>query len=362
METRSCVLCLWLRNTWLLILLGLLLLGALWLFRDLARFLFWLYLSVLVLAGLLLFARLAQRMWAKLCRKLGADSKGTGSRGHPKPRPVRVPATIYKRPDPMIYSQGWLLARGLGVTWDNPDIKLFELSGGSQLPAQAHALAPGTPHLIRAQIWNGSFDAPAVNLRVRFYYLDFGAGALRTYIGETFVDVAVKGSADAPALAEVPWQTPSIAGHYCVQVELVWPDDADPGNNLGQTNLDVKPLNSPNATFTFLLRNDGAQTARLRLLADSYRLPQREVCTRERLPRELRARQLAEHARTAWALPESWKLDYQSDIDTPWRPGEERMVKVKVTAPDDFVGSFDINLNAFDEGRLVGGVTLRVHS
>jgi hypothetical protein len=32
-----------------------------------------------------------------------------------------VPAHIYKRPDPMIYSQQYLISKGLAVTWDNPE-------------------------------------------------------------------------------------------------------------------------------------------------------------------------------------------------------------------------------------------------
>jgi hypothetical protein len=39
-----------------------------------------------------------------------------------------VPAHIYKRPDPMIYSQQYLMSLGLAVTWQNPDIHL-ELGG-----------------------------------------------------------------------------------------------------------------------------------------------------------------------------------------------------------------------------------------
>jgi len=37
--------------------------------------------------------------------------------------PVDHPA--FMRPDPLIYSQRDLIAKGLAVTWDNPDIILF---------------------------------------------------------------------------------------------------------------------------------------------------------------------------------------------------------------------------------------------
>ena len=39
-----------------------------------------------------------------------------------------------------------------------------------------------------------------------------------------------------------------------------------------------------------------------------------------------------------------------------------RQGKSVLIAPDGFVGEFDVNVNAFDRERLVGGVTLRVHS
>src|SRR5215212_9149113 len=34
----------------------------------------------------------------------------------------RIPDPLIRRPDPCIYSQTYLMAQGLPVTWDNPDI------------------------------------------------------------------------------------------------------------------------------------------------------------------------------------------------------------------------------------------------
>ncbi len=353
--------CRLLRQIWVLIALGLLLLILLWVARSWLWALFLFYLAMLALAGLLALAMVARRLFWKICRKKSADPKGTGSDGHPGKGPVYVPPTIYKRPDPLIYSQGWLIAHGLGVTWDNPDISLFEVKPGGPAPAQAHALEPGRPHLIRARVWNGSFEAPAINLLVRFYYLTFGIGTVKTFIGEALVDLPVKGGAGLPSVAEIPWTTPAAGGHYCVQVELIWPDDADPGNNLGQTNLDVKKLNSPNASFAFQLRNDGVAAARMRLTTDAYRLSPLDPCEREKDPRR-RNQRLAGHLREAHALPRGWRVEIGEEAGELPKPGEERPVAVKVVAPDGFDGELDINVNAFDGERLVGGVTLRVHS
>jgi hypothetical protein len=262
----------------------------------------------------------------------------------------------------MIYSQAWLLARGLAVNWDNPDIKLFELQGGGlpPKPALPHALAPNTAHVIRAQVWNNSVEAPAVNLLVRFWYLSFGIGTVRNVIGETLVrSLPVKGAVGLPALAEIAWKTPATAGHYCVQVELVWDDDADQGNNVGQINLDVKKLNSPNASFTFPLRNDGVVAAPLRLRTDAYRVPPPDDCRdatgqqRDRLTR---------HLLESNRLPAGWQVAIAGTKDGPMDAGETTPLTVKVVAPDAFSGELDINVNAFDGPRLVGGVTLRVHS
>ena len=348
----------------LLVALGFLLLLILWLIRAWLWILLDAYLGLIILVGLIALALIAQRALVKICWKSQADPKGVGSEGHPKSNPVYVPPTIYKRPDPLIYSQGWLRARGLAVNWDNPDIHLFEVQGPGipPKPASPHALLPNHPYLIRAQVWNGSLEAPAVNMPVRFYYLTFGIGTVQTFIGETLVPaLPVRGAAGLPSIAEMAWTTPATPGHYCVQVQLVWTDDADQGNNLGQTNLDVKALNSPNATFTFPLRNNGVLVARLRLFTDAYHIPPLGRCednTTERLPRN----RLQPHLPESNLIPAGWHVAVNGVPDRPMAAGEELPITVNVVAPDGFNGELDINVNALDGTRLVGGVTLRVHS
>ena len=347
-----------------LLALGFLLLLILWLLRSWLWILLYAYLGLIILAGLVTLVLIVRRALIKICWKSQADPKGVGSDGHPKSGPVYVPPTIYKRPDPLLYSQGWLLARGLAVTWDNRDISVFQLLGPGIPPklVPPHALLPNHPHLIRARVWNGSTEAPAVNLLVRFYYLTFGIGTVQTFIGQTIVpSLPVKGAMGLPSLAEMPWTTPATAGHYCVRVQLVWTDDADQGNNLGQTNLDVKALNSPNATFSFPIRNDGVLAARLRLTTDAYHLPPLEVCEDNTTARLSRNR-LQRHLPESNLLPTGWNVEVTGLPDRPIAAGEEHPVTVKVIAADGFTGALDINVNAFDGTRLVGGVTLRVHS
>jgi hypothetical protein len=354
----------WLKNrpTWL-IALALALLLLLYLLRAWLWGLFLLYLGALVLLGLIGGMRLAQALLRKRCQKVGAVPKGSGSEGHPSSHGADIPPHTYKRPDPMIYSQYYLMSKGIAITWDNPDIKLFD-GGGAAVPS--HSLTPGTTYEIRARILNGSTDAPAINVLVRFFYLSFGAGTIRNYIGETYVDVPVKGSPLGPAEARMAWTTPP-AGHYCIQVELNWIDDANPFNNLGQENVDVKKLNSPNATFTFPVRNTSARTRTLALRADSYAIPPKIRCPEKRPvgrrdpanePRDPYER----HRPALYPVPPGWTVDVPGGRELTLAPGEQRDVSVKITAIDGFVGTQPININALDGTDLVGGVTLYVHN
>jgi len=275
----------------------------------------------------------------------------------------RVPAQTYRRPDPLIYCQTYLMARGVAVTWDNPDIHL-ERNG---TPVPSHALEASTDYEIVARVWNGSVQAPAIDLPVRFSYLEFGIGTVRHELGVGQVDdLPVKGAPGLPAFARLGWKTPGVAGHYCLQVELDWPDDANPDNNLGQENTDVKALNSPRAVFVVPVRNDAPGRRRLTFEVDSYEIGEPAPCPpgpedggvlspRER--EERRRRSLARHTYGAHPVAKGWTvgLDVQ---ELTLAPGEQVELGVEVLAPEGFEGRQAFNLNAFANDILVGGVTL----
>jgi hypothetical protein len=145
------------------------------------------------------------------------------------------PQVVHKRADPLLYSQRYLMSKGLAVTWDNPDIDLYR--GGVLVPPGS--LEPDTEYDVIVRVWNGSYDAPAPGLPVHLSFLSFGIGTTSTAVGKTYVDLGVKGSAAHPAFAHLTWRTPVTPGHYCLQAFLDWPDDANRENNLGQKNTTV---------------------------------------------------------------------------------------------------------------------------
>jgi hypothetical protein len=262
----------------------------------------------------------------------------------------------YHRPDPMIYSQYYLMKKGLAVTWDNPDIQLY-LNG---VAVSSAVLQPATQYEIRARCWNASYDAPVVGMPVRFSYLSFGAGSASNFIGVTSVSLGVIGGSDNPNYASVPWKTPAAAGHYCIQVKLEWNDDINPENNLGQENTNVIEATSP-AIFDFQVRNSEVEGHRYHLETDAYTLPPMLDCAEmrnlgARKAEVIRARNNRDHH----PVPPGWVVQAAPAL-FGLAPGEEKMVQVTVTPPDDFAGDQPINFNVFDERQvLVGGVTVIV--
>ncbi len=276
---------------------------------------------------------------------------------------VRISDPAYKRPDPMIYSQYYLMQQGLAVTWDNPDIEVQQ--GGMVVPS--HQLQPDTVYDVVARIWNTSTEAPVVGLPVAFSYLSFGMGTQSHPVGLTHVNLGVKGGPGQPAFATVPWKTPATPGHYCLQVYFAWIDDLNPNNNLGQENTDVGLAASP-AVFQFQLRNDTRQRQPYRFEADVYAIPPLNPC--ETAPPPKRRPPLREapgtvevvppqHARANYPVPLGWALAF--DPPAPFLDsGQEITVQLRITPPDSFHGSQIFNVHAFNRTGLAGGITVQV--
>jgi hypothetical protein len=280
--------------------------------------------------------------------------------------PISDPAL--KRPDPMIYSQFYLMDQGLAVTWNNPDIVLER--GG--VPVVSSSLLPDTEYEIVARIWNGSTEAPIVGLPVTFSFLSFGAGTVSNPIGKTYVNLGVKGGINHPAFARMKWRTPAQAGHYCLRAAFEWLDDLNPYNNLGQENTTVAEAHSP-ATLTFTLRNDDRERHLFRFEVDTYAIPPRPDCDQQQRPREAAGRDLAllrtrpgtihhvppEHDRKNYRLPPDWTVVFSPETIV-LAQDQSTPITVTITPPTDFVGSKMLNIHAFHERSLAGGVTVEI--
>ena len=290
-------------------------------------------------------------------------------KGHIYTRCQPVPPNIYKRPDPTIYSQKFLLSQGLAVTWDNPDIQLFR----EGIPVSSSSLLADTEYEVCATVYNGSNEAPAVNMPVDFSYLTFGIGTVSTFIERVIINLPVKGALGHPVAAKAVWRTPATPGHYCLQANLIWADDANPNNNLGQENTNVGKLQSP-ATFEFPVHNSSEGREHIRLEVDTYTLQEQIDCDQvvrgevrferenKEMTREERCALLAErHKQGLFSIPAGWTVEI-----TPQKfdllANQTQLVKVVVTAPDSFTSGIQaFNVNAYDQySHLIGGVTLYV--
>lgn len=262
------------------------------------------------------------------------------------------------QPDPMLYAQYFLMSLGLAVTWDNPDIRVFE--GGSEVTNPV--LKPGREYLIQARIWNGSTSCPVLAMPVHFSYLDFGIGGVSVPIGTAKTDLGVKGGANHPAFISIPWVTPTTDGHYCLQVQLEPPDDTNWQNNLGQRNLNVGHTQSP-ANFTFTLRNNTERSQIYTLETDAYEIGTPPLCEsveENQLDERRKLILLERHRHNQHPVPPNWVVRFNpSPVELP--PNESQLIAVSIEPPTGFKGTQHVNVNAFYGNHyFAGGVTLIV--
>jgi hypothetical protein len=254
----------------------------------------------------------------------------------------------------LIYDQYYLSSLGLAVTWDNPDIQLY-LNGA---PVSSSQLQPGTTYEVVAQIWNNSTECPVVNMPVAFSFLEFGVNTVNVPISSTSIDLGVKGGPNCPAFANMLWTTPTTPGHYCLQVQLQPVDDSNPHNDLGQENTNVGSAHS-SAVFTFVLRNNTDLSHTYSWLVDAYTPGTPDPCNGSGNPEEDRRARLARHRRGTQPIPAGWQVKIDPETPSLVR-GQSTSITVTVTPPGGFSGEQKLNVNAFDEYGLAGGVTLTV--
>lgn len=274
--------------------------------------------------------------------------------------PLKSP--VYHRPDPLIYSQYYLMKLGFAVTWDNPDIQLY-LHG---VPATSESILPNTEYEIVATIHNASFQAPVVGMPVVFSYLDFGAGTSDNFIGQTNIDLSVLGGSLNPNKASVKWRTPEKQGHYCLQVKLLWGDDLNQENNLGQENVTIVEAHSP-ANFEFKVKNRDTVSRKFHFEMDTYTLPKLAPCKHEKrklgslaAKKSKRNEALAKHNRSLFEIPVGWKVTLDPSI-FGLSANEEITIKASIEPPVGFIGKQPFNIHAMDENDyMTGGITVYV--
>ena len=280
------------------------------------------------------------------------------------------------RPDPLVYSQPYLMSQGLAVTWDNPDIELFD--NGVLVPSSD--LKPNHEYEVRVRVWNGSYNSAAINLPVHLSFLTFGIITTSTPIAVSTVPMlGAKGTSTQPAMASFRWRTPTQSGHYCLQAVLDCPDDANPDNNLGQENVVIGQLASP-PKFRFSVRNQAAVRRTIVFEADTYQLPSRTTCGDEYAgqfgERPFPSRLAESRAHWAWAkrtqpygafpVPDDWTVTINPSRVELGRD-EEHTVEVTVEPSAGVDGGKTFNIHGFtlapgggSARQSVGGVTLRV--
>jgi hypothetical protein len=256
-----------------------------------------------------------------------------------------------KKPDPFLYSQQYLISLGLPVTWDNPDVYIYD---GNTL-VDPHDLHANTTYTVVARIWNNSPDVPVMNMKVNFSFLSFGMGTQSNPIGATTTDLAAKGLPGCPAFAYMPWTTPATLGHYCLQILLQPPDDSNWVNNLGQRNTDVAQPQSP-AVFNFSVGNHVATRPRnVRFRVDCYTIPPLPACSEifvaGKGPRAI--------SKTAPPIPAGWNVVLTPN-NLQLLAGEEKAVQAQITPPPGFHGTMPFNVTGLDDYGPAGGVTLIV--
>jgi hypothetical protein len=146
---------------------------------------------------------------------------------------VYIPERVSNRPDPCIYSQFMLMELHMPVTWENPDVSIF-LGGVKQY---TYNLTANTEYDVVITVHNSSHDKEARGTHVSVRWIEFGAGGqIRHPVDELVIDVPVW-----PGVSTVStsWRTPATPGHYCIEVQLSHPKDANLANNLGWNNTQV---------------------------------------------------------------------------------------------------------------------------
>lgn len=84
-----------------------------------------------------------------------------------------------------------------------------------------------------------------------------------------------------------------------------------------------------------------------------------DPCNGSGNPEQDRRARLARHQRGVQPVPVGWQVSVNPELPS-LPPGQSTSITVTATPPSGFTGEQKLNVNAFYEGALAGGVTLTV--
>ena len=289
---------------------------------------------------------------------------------------VPFPEDMMRRPDPCIYSQFYLTAQGIPVTWDNPDIWVAKAATPGTIEPDSYNLEDDTDYIVFVQVHNAGADL-ALGVRVRLVYRPWSFNSPDLVPVETdasgneafrTINVTPMGS----TVTTFKWRTPKVeaggSAHYCLQAILSHPMDTNTGNNLGQENTQVLDTDGQSAKIVIPLHNPGREARRFTIAATAYAIEEKETVelrlkyNRGRPPKDVVTRVLDHVPRMAFdarPLP-------GSSLEIPgvaW-PADRAIVKARYVGMDDLRDRLlkqDVSLPAgfgFDIAGYDNGITL----
>jgi hypothetical protein len=197
---------------------------------------------------------------------------------------IPFPEELMRRPDPCIYSQGYLAAQGIPVTWNNPDIWVAKKVTPNVIEPDSYHLLEKTDYIVFVQAHNASVDL-ALGVRVRLVYRPWSFNSPEVTPVEVdaaghevfrIVNIPPMGS----TITTFAWRTPAVgpeSSHYCLQAILSHPLDINPGNNLGQENTQVYDTDGQAARIVVPVHNLAREAQRFTITATQYRIEEKET-------------------------------------------------------------------------------------
>jgi hypothetical protein len=150
-------------------------------------------------------------------------------------------------------SSTWSLHAGDNPTWDNPAIRLYDVTNSL---VSSNNLAAGVTYTIQVDVHNDT-DYLAGHVKVIAKWANFGLGQPPDVWAVIGGPVEIDVPAHSVVPAEIKWTTPGT-GHLCVLAEIQHIEDINTANNQGQENCHVGPTSSP-AEIKFLMWNPTKQ-------------------------------------------------------------------------------------------------------